>query len=298
MTRGYQTEDIQQKIIELLQNSNSGMSGVEISKQLGINRITVTKYLNIFAAEGLLHKKNIGNVTLWFAEKGLEKFYFPDDYYKVGPKYLEFLTKGSANQVFSLVKNCLYSGAVVSKLITEAILPTIYHVRKLYEDGKIGMSEEKLLQNTISNSLQIFTQIPIMPDPRKNVILIAGDYPNSLISEAASASFHSEEWNVFHLGDMSESINVLFELDLQKLLRKIWKQKPGIMIVVVFADTEEGLNFFATSVNSLKKKISKNIKLVLCGKVGKKTKINSDLVSTSVSDIVHWSQSTYENFES
>jgi len=298
MTRGYQTEDIQQKIIELLQNSNSGMSGVEISKQLGINRITVTKYLNIFAAEGLLHKKNIGNVTLWFAEKGLEKFYFPDDYYKIGPKYLEFLTKGSANQIFSLIKNCLYSGAVVSKLITEAILPAIHHVRKLYEDGKIGMSEEKLLQNIISNSLQIFTQLPVMPVPKKNVILIAEDYPNSLISEASSAYFHSEEWNVFHLGDMSESINVLFELDLQKLLRKVWKQKPGIMIVVIFADTEEGLNFFATSVNSLKKKISKNIKLVLCGTISKKTKINSDLISTSVSDIVQWSQSTYENFES
>lgn len=298
MARGYQIADIQQKIIELLQNSNSGMSGVEISKQLGINRITVTKYLNVFAAEGLLQKKNIGNVTLWFAEKGLEKFYFPDDYYKVGPKYLEFLTKGSANQVFSLVKNCLYSGAVISKLITEVILPAISHVRKLYDDGKIGMSEEKLLQNTISNSLQIFTQLPVIPDIKKNVILIAGDYQNSLISEAASASFQSDEWSVFHLGDMSESINVLFELDLQKLLRKVWKQKPGIMVVVIFADTEEGLKFFATSVNSLKKKISKKIKLVLCGRIGKKTKINSDFISTNVDDIIQWSQSTYENLES
>ncbi len=128
--------------------------------------------------------------------------------------------------------------------------------------------------------------------------MIAGDYQNSLISEAASASFQSDEWNVFHLGDMSESINVLFELDLQKLLRKVWKQKSGIMVVIIFADTEEGLKFFATSVNSLKKKISKKIKLVLCGRIGKKTKINSDFVSTNVDDIIQWSQSTYENLES
>lgn len=298
MARGYQTEDIQQKIIELLRDSTTGMSGVEISKQLKINRITLTKYLNIFAAEGILKKKNIGNVTLWFAEKGLEKFYFPDDYYKLGPKYLELLTTGSENQVFSLIKNCLYSGATVSKLITEVILPAILHVKKLYDDGKIGMSEEKLLKNIISNSIQIFTQLSVIPDPKKNVILIAGDFHNSLISEATSAYFHSYEWNAYHLGDMSESINVLFEIDLQKLLRKIWKQKPGIMIIVIFADTEEALNFFANSVNSLKKKIGKNIKLVLCGKINKKTKIPSDLVTTDIDAIVEWSQSNYENLTS
>ena len=295
MARGYKSEDIQQKIIELLRDSTTGMSGVEISKQLKINRITITKYLNIFAAEGLLQKKNIGNVTLWLAEKGLEKFYFPDDYYKIGPKYIEFLTNGSENKVFSLIKNCLYSGASVSKLISEAIIPAISHVKNLYDDGKIGMSEEKLLKNIISGSLQIFTQLPVMSEPKKNVILIAGDFHNSLISEATSAYFHSDNWNVFHLGDMSESINVLFELDLQKLLRKIWKQKSGIMIIIIFADTEEALNFFANSVNSLKKKIGKNIKLVLCGKINKKTKISSDFVSTDIDSIVEWSKSAYES---
>lgn len=298
MTRGYQAEDIHQKIIDLLQNSKTGLSGVEISKRLGINRITITKYLNIFAAEGLLQQKNIGNVTLWFAEPGLEKFYFPNDYYKVGSKYMEFLTNGTENQVYSLIKNCLYSGADVSKLVIEAILPAISHIKKLYDDGKIGMSEEKMLKNTILNSLHIFNQLSLLPDPKKNIILISGDPQNVLISEAASASFHSKEWMVFQLGDMSESINVLFELDLQKLLRKIWKQKPGIMIITIFADTEEGLKFFANSVNSLKKKFGKNIKLVLCGKVSKKTKITSDFISTNLESIFQWNQTTYENLES
>ena len=37
---------------------------------------------------------------------------------------------------------------------------------------------------------------------------------------------------------MSSGINVLFDLDFQKLISKIWKQKPGILIVVdLFADT-------------------------------------------------------------
>ena len=52
-------------------------------EKIGINRITMSKYLKVFAAEGLLRQKNIGNVTLWFLEPGQESFNFPDDYFKV-----------------------------------------------------------------------------------------------------------------------------------------------------------------------------------------------------------------------
>ena len=43
---------------------------------------------------------------------------------------------------------------------------------------------------------------------------------------------------------MSSAINVLFDLDFQKLISKIWKQKPGILIVVIFSQTEEGSELF------------------------------------------------------
>ena len=70
MARGYQTEEIKEKLVYLLKNSKTGFSGLEISQRLEINRITTTKYLNIFAAEGLIKQKNIGNVNLWFIEDG------------------------------------------------------------------------------------------------------------------------------------------------------------------------------------------------------------------------------------
>ena len=100
-----------------------------------------------------------------------------------------------------------------------------------------------------------------------------------MYSEAASAVYHSDGWKVSHLGDMSSAINVLFDLDFQKLIGKIWKQKPGILIIVVFSQTDEGLNFFADSINPIKEKSGKQMKLALCGKVSKKTKIRSDLTS-------------------
>ncbi|MCE9653084.1 MAG: ArsR family transcriptional regulator, partial [Nitrosarchaeum sp.] len=281
----------------LLEDSKTGISGVEISEKLGVNRTTMTKYLKVFAAEGFLKQKNIGNTTLWFLEPGQEAYYFPDDYFKVAPQYLENLVKGNETQVYSLLKNCLNSGASVRKLVTEVIIPSIDSIQKLYDDGKIGKSEEKLLENMISKSLQILNQIYVDLNPQKNIIIISADAQRNLLSEAASTSLHSDGWKVFHLGDMSSAINVLFDLDLQKLIGKIWKQKSGVLLILVFSNTEEGLHFFAESVNSIKEKLGKRVRLVLCGKVEKTTKINSDLISEKFEDVLQWSETVYQSLK-
>ena len=295
MGKGYESSEIRQKLIDLLEDSKSGMSGVEISKKLGVNRTTMTKYLKVFAAEGFLRQNNIGNITLWFLESEHEAYSFPDDYFKVAPQYLDKLIKGQETQIYSLIKNCINSGATIPKLVTEVIIPSVESIQKLYDDGKIGNTEQKLLQNIISKSLQIFNQISIDSNPKNNIIVISADAHSNLLSEAASASLHSDGWQVFHLGDMSSAINVLFDLDLQKLMGKIWKQKSGIMIILVFSNTEEGLHFFAESVNSIKEKLGKKIRLALCGKVGKKTKIQSDLISEKFEDVLQWSKTVSEN---
>ena len=297
MVRGYLVEEIREKLISILKDSDSGLSGVEISKKINVSRITMIKYLKVFAAEGLLRQKNIGNVTLWFLEPGRESFIFPDDYYKITSKYLELLVKGNEDQVYSLIRNCLHSGASINKLILEVIYPTIEYVNNLFDSGKIGAAEQNLLRTTISKSLNIFNQISISTDPKKNVVVIAADPESILISESASASYHSDGWNVSHLGDMSYAIDVLFDLDFQKLVRKIWKQKSGILLVVIFSQTSEGLSFFADSINPNKTKSDKQIKLVLCGKISKKTKINSDLLSDNIGDVLQWSNTISQNIK-
>ena len=297
MVRGYLAEDIREKLISLLKDSDDGMSGIEISKKIDVNRITMIKYLKVFAAEGLLRQKNIGNVTLWFLEPGQESFIFPDDYFKITSRYLELLVKGNEEQIYSLIRNCLNSGAIVNRIILEVIYPTIDHIHDLYDSGKIGAAEQNLLRTTISKSLSIFNQIPVVLDQKKNVVVIAADPESTLLAESASASYHSDGWNVSHLGDMSSAIDVLFDLDFQKLVGKIWKQKPGILLVVIFSQTSEGLTFFADSINPNKKKSNKLIKLALCGKISKKTKIISDLLSENIGDILQWSNTISENIK-
>ena len=121
MARGYQTEKIKQKLLDVLNDAKIGLSGVAIAEKLDVNRITITKYLNIFAAEGLIRQKSIGNVNLWFLEEGTEQFQFPDDYFRVKTKFIEFLTDRSEKQVYNLIRNCLHSEANTQKIMTEII---------------------------------------------------------------------------------------------------------------------------------------------------------------------------------
>ena len=297
MAKGYRVEEIREKLISILKDSESGISGIEISKKINVSRITMTKYLKVFAAEGLLRQKNIGNVTLWFLEPGQESFDFPDDYFKITSRYLELLVKGNEEEIYSLIRNCLNSGALINRMIIEVIYPAIDHIRELFDSGKIGSAEQNLLRNIVSKSLGIFNQVPVVLDSKKNVVVIAADPESILISESASASYHSDGWNVSHLGDMSYAIDVLFDLDFQKLVRKIWKQKSGILLVVIFSQTSEGLSFFADSINPNKTKSDKQIKLALCGKISKKTKINSDLLSDNIGDVLQWSNTISQNIK-
>ena len=297
MARGYLSTEIREKLISILKNSDSGMSGTEISKKINVSRITMIKFLKVFAAEGLLRQKNIGNLTLWFLEPGQESFTFPDDYFKITSRYLELLVKGTEDQIYSLIRNCLNSGASINPLILEVIYPAIDYLDNLYESGKIGSAEKNLLRTTISKSLDIFNQILVVTDPKKNVVVIAADPESILISESASASYHFNGWNVSHLGDMSSAVNILFDLDFQKLIGKIWKQKIGVLLVVIFSQTSEGLSFFADSINSNKKKSDRRIKLALCGSTSKKTKITSDLLSDKIGDILQWSKTMSENLK-
>ena len=57
MGKGYSTEEIRQKLILILDGAVSGMSGVEISKEIGVNRITMAKYLQSFCSRRIATTK-------------------------------------------------------------------------------------------------------------------------------------------------------------------------------------------------------------------------------------------------
>jgi predicted transcriptional regulator len=295
MAKGYQVQELKQQLVDVLANSKTGLSGIEISEKLGINRVTMAKYLNMFATEGLIGQKNIGNVNLWYLEEGTEQFEFPADYFRIKTKFLELLTTREEQKVYNLIRNCIHSNVNTSKLMTEVIIPASASVQELWEKGKITKSEEKLLGTIISGSIQILNQIYLDIDPRKNVVIISADSKSTQTAEAASASFHSDGWTVSLLGDLSDSIDVLFDLDIQKFLEKVWTKKNGVMIIIIFSEADESLKFFSQSINSVRGKIGKNLSLILCSRSKIKTTVKADLITDNLEDVIQWSQSTFES---
>ncbi len=295
MARGYDETEIKFRLIKLLHSSKSGISGVEISDKLGINRVTMSKYLNKFAAEGTITQKNIGNLNLWFVDEDIEQLNFPDDYFLVQEKFLSHVVDCNERPVYNLIKNCINSKAKMDKIITEIIIPTIPQIKKLFDDGKIGKSEEQLMTGMMLNSIQMITHHSGHSETGKNVIILSADSESLLLSESAAAAFRSQNWNVFSIGDISSSIDVLFDLELRKLLSKTWKSKEGVMIIIVFSQSEEGLKFISDSFYSVKEKSENNLFIVLSGKTGKKVKIKGDLSAPKLEDILQWSNTKYEN---
>jgi len=291
MVRGYQQEEVQQRLFDILSESKTGLSGVEIAEKLGLNRATMAKYLNVFAAEGIIKQKNIGNANLWFLESGTEKLQFPDDYFHVKEKFLEFLTSGSQYQVYQLIRNCQYSGADIAKIVGEVILPAISSIEDQYLKAKIGKSEAKLFHGVISNSIRIMSLAPRDVDTKRNLVVLAADASSTIYAEAASCALGSGGWHVMDLGDMSGAIDVMYDLDLQKLLTRMWKQKQGVLVVAVFSATDEGTKFFSESVNSIKPKFGKNLHVVVHSRSEKKPSVKAEFVSDSFDAVLQWADS-------
>ncbi len=298
MVRGYQVEKIKKKLIDILRDSRTGLSGIEIAEKLKINRLTMTKYLQVFAAEGLVKQKNVGNVNLWFMEGGIESFEFPADLFRVKNKYLQYVLSGANKEAHNILRNSLHSGANPTKIITEVILPVIESVQNSYDTGKIGKSEKNFLDDIILGSIHLIILTEHDTDLKKNVVVFSSDSKNSLMAQAASAAFHVQGWRVSQLGDMSTAIDVMFDIDLQRFLNKVWTKKQDLMVVVVISSTESAIKFFSQAVTASKAKFGKALHLVFCTKLAKKPKEEADFVSEDIEKVLQWCQTVYESMQS
>jgi hypothetical protein len=189
----------------------------------------------------------------------------------------------------------LHSGANPSKLVCEVIEPAIDAVENAFKNGKIGKSEKNFLDEIISTSISLISISNEEINSRKNMVILSTDYQNSLHAHAASAAFHTENWRVSLLGDMSSAIDVLFDIDLQRFLNKVWPKREGIMIIVIFSSTEGAIKFFSQAVDVSKSTFGKNLHLALSTKIQKKTKTSADFVSDNIETLLQWCQTVFES---
>ena len=59
MHYGYNFEEVKQKVYSALSQNYAGLSGIELASKTKINRMTLTKYLNLMLSQGLIRKKKL-----------------------------------------------------------------------------------------------------------------------------------------------------------------------------------------------------------------------------------------------
>lgn len=69
MTRELNFKDVQKRVVELLEKSPHGLTTSEIAEKLEINRMTMSKYLEMIQLTGAIKNKKVGPANLWFIPK-------------------------------------------------------------------------------------------------------------------------------------------------------------------------------------------------------------------------------------
>ena len=76
MHYGYKFEEVKQKVFSALSENYAGLSGIELASKTKINRMTLTKYLNLMLAQGLIRKKKLERLMYGTWTKMLPKLNF------------------------------------------------------------------------------------------------------------------------------------------------------------------------------------------------------------------------------
>ncbi len=300
MARGYGAASVRRMVVEALAGSPAGMTGSDLSKRLGMSRITLARYLDTFAAEGAVRRRGAGPASLWMAggaSAAAAALEFPEGYAEAQKRYEELVTSCAEDDACALVRGCVSSGASPARLMVEVVVPAAARVRRAYDDGRIGNSELALMRGIMSSSIRAASDTAARPDadPMRTAVLMAADPASTVLCEAAAAALRGGGWSAHALGDMSSSINVLLDMDLQRLFSRVWRGRRGFMAVCVFSDSEEGMNFFAESAGSALARAGRGARLVLCGPSGGKADLKADLVTDDLGDVLQWVQTSYES---
>lgn len=71
-------KDIEKRIIQFIKKSPFGVTSSEIARVLGLNRMTITKYLAIIKEKALIDFKRLGMAKIWFIPVRISK----EDFFK------------------------------------------------------------------------------------------------------------------------------------------------------------------------------------------------------------------------
>ncbi len=265
MYRRYTFDEIKRKIIDGLQGGgDTGLSGVELADRIGINRMTITKYLDIMHAMGLLKKKKTGNVNIWFVQTGVGDIEFPINYIQVQQKLIGTILAGDEDHARRILLSVMNSNIDQVSVMTDVIVPAVNTITELYSRGRLNKTERIFLSNLMMELIDL-VKFNVRPGELKanaHVICVAGSEDRVHMAKSAAVALLARGWDSSYIGDVGEQIDPFFDIDFQRYVSRFWASKHGLMLVCIFSSGEGSLRFLSSTTKEMKGRIKGDLRIV------------------------------------
>jgi methanogenic corrinoid protein MtbC1 len=301
VSKRYSLEEIKRKVVDILKDADTGLSGIEIAEKTGINRITITKYLSVLEAIGLIKKKKAGSVNVWHLEHGVTELDLPIDILDVQRLYMNALFNHAEDEAKRIMINVIHSEIDPVKVLAEIITPALNTAGELYSRGRMTVTETMFVTNLITESLDMIKFNAKREEIKPNayaVFMSAQGETHTIGPKMASVAFYLKGWRTYFLGNVASEVDLLFDIDLLKFLDKIWKTERGLMVIGVSAMLKEHLKSVGETVKSVKSKLGKNV-FVLAGGEAFSTEdeltasVGADFYAKDLYSAIDWAEKLY-----
>ena len=295
MYRRYTLDEIKRKIIDVLQSAGgTGLSGVEVADKIGINRMTVTKYLDVMYAMGLLKKKKIGNVNIWFAQIGVADIDFPINYIQVQQKLISSILAGDEDHARRILLSVMNSNVDQVRVLADVILPAVNTIGELYSRGRLNKTERVFLLNLMMELIDLikFNVKPAEQKAHAQVVCVAGSDDRIHIAKSAAVALLARGWDSSYIGDVGEQIDPFFDIDFQRYLLRTWGSKHGLMLVCIFSSGEGSLRFLSSTAKQMKAKIKGELRVgaLTTQELHPVAQESSDYVAKDLLALIEWAE--------
>ena len=300
MYRRYTLDEIKHKIIDVLQSAGgTGLSGVELADRIGINRMTITKYLDVMHAMGLLKKKKIGNVNIWFVQMGVADIEFPIDYIQVQQKLISSLVAGDEDHARRILLSVMNSNVDQVRVMTDVVLPAVNTIGELYSRGRLNKTERTFLLNLTMELIDLI-KFNVRPKEQKAnayALCVASSEDRVHIAKGAAVALLARGWDSSFVGDVGEQIDPFFDIDFQRYLLRLWSNKHGLMLVCIFSSGEGSLRFLSSTAKEMKGKIKGDLRItaVTTQQLQPVAEESTDYVAKDLVALIEWAEREFNH---
>jgi hypothetical protein len=301
MYRRYTLDEVKHKIRSLLQGNSAGLSGVELAEKTGINRMTMSKYLNVLLTLGLVRRKKAGPVNIWYLNSGITDLEFPINYLEIQQNYMTATFQNDPDKSHGVILSALNSTPDKIKVLSEVIIPTYNTLNELYDRGRLGETERTSILTTLADTIELIKFNSQVESTMQNahVLFVAGSEDRIVLAKSGAVELKMLGWNSSYIGNVERLIDPFFDIDFQRYIIKSWNEKRGLMILCIFSSQESSLRFLSLAASSLKSKLKGELYTVIftTSELAKRHEdIGADAAFNNIQSLVEWCEKKYSTY--